>query len=57
MVVFIDPPVTLAPVVKFAGAYFQPSDESTRGNISFATPKADKVNYLVPCVVGNPSGI
>lgn len=57
MVVLIDLPVTLAPVVIFAGVYFQPSDKSTRGDISLATPEADKVNYLVPCVVGNPLGI
>ena len=57
MIVFVDLPVTLAPVVKFAGAYFQPSDKSTRSDIGLAAPETNKVNYLIPCVVGNPSGI
>ena len=57
MIVFVDLPVTPAPVVKFAGAYFQPSDKGTRGNIGLAAPEADKINHLVPCVVGYPSGI
>lgn len=56
-VVFVDLPITLAPVIKLTGADLEPMNKIVGGNFGFATPSADKVNHLIPRIVGNPSGI
>ena len=56
MVVFIDFPIALAPIVKFTGADLQPADKIADGNIGFTAPQVDKINNLISGIVGNPPG-
>ena len=56
MVVLIDFSIAPAPIVKLTGADMKPPDKIFNVDIGLAAPKIDKINNLIPGVVGNPPG-
>src|ERR1019366_3230927 len=54
VVVLIDAPVTLPPVVELVGPHAQPMDESSGADLGFFRPAPDEIHHQVPHIVRHP---
>jgi hypothetical protein len=55
-VVFVDLAEALFPVVKLAGTDADPRQEATDRDFGLVAPAADKIDELIPNIVGDPAG-
>jgi hypothetical protein len=53
--VLVDLAVAFFPVVKLAGAQFDPVEEAAGRDLGLVAPGADKIDELIADVVGNPA--
>jgi len=56
-VMLIDPAITLFPAIEFAAGYPEPVDESSCRELGPTSPVMDKVDDLVPGIMGNPGTV
>src|SRR6266568_6450174 len=54
-VVLIHTPIALPPIVKLAGGYAQPRNESSHADFGLLRPAPDKIHHLIPHIMRHPA--